>query len=136
MAKRVLKDCYVSIDSNLIHGYCSKLALKIEVDEQEVTTFGSLGWKEVLGGIQSGGLDLDLKQDAAAAALDAIMFPLIGTVVPFEVRISQASVGTSNPKFTGNVLIKEWTPISGGVGDVAEVSVSFPTSGAVTRATS
>jgi hypothetical protein len=44
-------------------------------------------------------------------------------------------VSTSNPKYTGNLLIKAWNPITGSVGDEASVSVSYPTSGAVTRAT-
>jgi hypothetical protein len=44
-------------------------------------------------------------------------------------------VGTSNPKYTGSVLIKSWNPIEGSVGDEASVGVSYPTSGAVTRAT-
>jgi len=34
------------------------------------------------------------------------------------------------------VLINQWKPLSGSVGDVAEVEVTFPTSGVVTRATS
>jgi hypothetical protein len=31
--------------------------------------------------------------------------------------------------------VKQWNPVSGGVGDLAEVSVTYPTTGAVTRAT-
>jgi hypothetical protein len=34
------------------------------------------------------------------------------------------------------VLINSWAPLSGAVSDLAEVSVTFPLSGAVTRATS
>jgi hypothetical protein len=78
---------------------------------------------------------LEFKQDFAATKLDSIMWPLLGTVVPFEVRADQGVASTSNPKYTGFLLIKAWNPITGSVGDESSVSVSYPTSGAVTRAT-
>jgi hypothetical protein len=136
MAKMVLTASYLSIASNVLSSYATKIELSVEVEEKDVTTYGSAGWKEVLGGIKSGTLALEFKQDVAAAALDSIMWPLLGTVVAFEVRLDQAAVGTSNPKYTGSILIKEWNPIQGSVGDDATVGVSFPTSAAVTRATS
>jgi hypothetical protein len=135
MAKMVLLASFLSLNANDLSAYTSKIELSIEVEDKDVTTFGSLGWKEVLGGLKGGSLGIMWKQDVAAAALDSIMWPLLGTVVPFEVRLSNAAVGASNPKYTGNVLIKKWAPIGGSVGDTAEVDVEFPTSGAVTRAT-
>jgi hypothetical protein len=107
----------------------------VEVSAEDVTTFGSGGWKEVLGGIKSAGLKVKFKQDFAAAALDSIMWPLLGSVVAFEVRASSGARSTSNPGYTGNVLIAKWTPLTGDVGSVAEVDVEFPTSAAVARLT-
>ena len=135
MAKMVLLASYLSLNASVLSSYANKIELSVEVDEKDVTTYGSLGWKEVLGGLKSGTLGCEFKQDVAAAALDSIMWPLLGTVVPFEVRLDQAAVGTSNPKWTGSVLIKEWKPIQGSVGDDASVGVSYPTSGAVVRGT-
>lgn len=135
MAKMVLLASYLSLNANVLSSSANKIELAVEVEEKDMTTYGSLGWKEMLGGLKSGTLGLELKQDVAASALDSLMWPLLGTVVPFEVRLDQAAVGTSNPKYTGQVLIKEWKPIQGSVGDDASVSVSFPTSGVVTRAT-
>lgn len=136
MAKSVLLASYLSINATDLSSYCYKIELPIEVEDKETTTFGSAGWKEFLGGLKSGSLSVGFKQDVAAAALDAIMWPLLGTVVAFEIRLSNAAVGTSNPKYTGSLLIKNWKPIAGNVGDVAEVEVDFPTTGTVTRATS
>ncbi len=138
MAKMVLLASFVSINSNELSDACSKIELSAEIEDKEVTTFASEGWKELLGGLGSGSLALTFKNDFAASEIDSIIWPLFiaRTPVTFEVRADSASVGTSNPKYTGKVLIKEWKPVSGGVGDVAEVEVSFPTSGAVTRATS
>lgn len=135
MPKMVLLAEYLSINANVLNAYTRKAELTVEVEEKDITNYASLGWKEVLGGIKSAELSVEFLQSFTAAELDAIMWPLLGTVVPFEVRADQAAVGTSNPKYTGNILINGWSPLTGSVGDEASVSQGFPTSGAVTRAT-
>ena len=136
MPKMVLLAEYLSINANVLNDSTKKAEIAVEVEDKDVTTFASLGWKEVLGGLKSGELGCEFLQDFAATKLDSIMWPLLGTVVPFEVRADQGAVSASNPKYSGNILIKSWNPLSGSVGDEATVSVTFPTSGAVTRATS
>ncbi|WP_330242013.1 phage tail tube protein [Streptomyces sp. NBC_00525] len=136
MAKMVLTSEYVGINSVDYSDNVRKAELTVEVEDKDVTTFGSDGWTEVLGGLKSGELKVEFLQDFAAGQVDEDMWALLGSVVTFEVRPTSAVVGTSNPKFTGSILVNGWNPIEGGVGDEASVSVSFPVSGAVTRATS
>lgn len=136
MAKQVLLASYVAVGGTDLSAYCSKIELTIEAEKKEATTFGSAGWEESLSGIKSGELGLTFKQDVAAAAIDSVLWPLLGTVATFEVRLSNAAVGASNPKYSGSVLITSWAPINGSVGDLAEVEVGWPTTGAVVRATS
>ncbi|MFD4660836.1 hypothetical protein ACFWP2_35065 [Kitasatospora sp. NPDC058444] len=136
MPTMVLTAAYLNIGGNVLSDYTRKVEVAVEVEEKDVTTYASLGWKVVIGGLKSGTVALEFLQDYAATKLDSIMWPLLGTVVPFEARADQAAVGPSNPKYSGNILVKEWSPISGSVGDEASVGVSYPTSGAVTRATS
>jgi hypothetical protein len=135
MALMTLTASYIALNGVDRSTWCSKVEVSVEVDEKDVTTFTSLGWKAVLGGLKSGSLALTLKNDLAVGSLDELMWAQFGNVVTFEVRASNAVVGTSNPKYTGSVLIKNWTPISGSPGDVNEASYTYPTSGAVTRAT-
>jgi hypothetical protein len=134
--KMVLLAEYLSINANVLHEFTKKAEIAVEVEEKDVTNYASLGWKEVLGGLKSGELGIEFLQDFADTELDSIMWPLLGTVVPFEVRADQGAVSASNPKYTGNLLIKSWNPITGSLGDEATVSVTYPTSGAVSRATS
>lgn len=136
MAKFILTAGYVALNSSDLSSYCSSIQLQIESESKDTTNFGSSGWHEELSGIKSGSLALVFKQDVANSALDSIMWPLFGTVVTFEIRASSSSVSTSNPKYTGSVNIRGWNPVSGAVGDVAEVNVTYPTTGTVTRATS
>lgn len=136
MAKMVLTAAYVNLTGpGDVSGFLSKAELTADVEEKDVTVFTSLGWKEVLGGIKSGSLALTFKNDMTDDLVDEDMWAVLGTVIAFEVRASNASVGVSNPKYTGSVLIKSWAPVSGQVGDVNEASHTYPTSGAITRAT-
>ncbi len=133
MPKMVLTAAYVSINAVTYHGRTKSIELTTEVEEKDVTTFASLGWKEVLGGLKSGSLSVTFLNDVTDNAIDETMWGLQGTVVPFEVRATQSAVSASNPSYTGSVLIPGWTPISGSVGDVVEVDLDMPTSGVVTR---
>lgn len=135
MAKSVLLASFISLNATDLSSWASKIELKAEVEDQDATTFASGGWSEVLAGIKSFELGLTFKQDVAASQIDSILWPLFGTVVAFETRLSNAAVGTSNPKYSGSVLVKEHAPINGSVGDIAEIDVSFPGSGALVRAT-
>ncbi|MFF6836030.1 hypothetical protein ACFY84_29995 [Streptomyces sp. NPDC012438] len=132
----VLTSEYVSLNGVDLSEYARKAELAVEVEEKDVTTYSSAGWKVLIGGLKSGSLDCEFLNDFASARIDSIMWPLLGSVVPFEVRPTNAAVSASNPKYTGSVLVKEWKPIEGSVGDEASSSASFPTSGPVLRGTS
>lgn len=107
--------------------------LTVDAAQLDTTDFASAGWVEVIGGLKSGNLQINFQDDAANSAIDDILWGLLGTVVTFEVRPTSASVGVNNPKYTGSVLITS-TSIGGAVGELAMKSLTFPTSGAVTRA--
>jgi len=134
MAVLVLTSTYLSLNASDLSAYAKKIELAVDAEQLDATDFASGGWKESVGGLKSGTVSFDANDDVAAAALDAIMWPLLGTVVAFEVRMTSAIVGTSNPKWTGSVLITGHN-VGGDVGALAEKSYSLPTSGVVTRAT-
>lgn len=136
MAKRVLTASYLSLAGVDQSANFNKIELSLESDAQDVTTHGSGGWNEFLGGLKSGELALEFKNDYADGAIDDDLFALFGTVVTFSIRADQAAVGTGNPSYSGSVLIAEHKPLQGSVGDAAAGSVSYPTSGAVARSES
>jgi hypothetical protein len=107
--------------------------LTIDVNPLDVTDFASAGWTESIGGLKSGTLAIEFQDDVANSGIDDKLWAMLGTVVTFEVRLTSAVVGTSNPKWTGSVLINGHS-VGGAVGDLATKSLSFPTTGAVTRA--
>lgn len=135
MPKMVLTAAFLAVNAIDRSDWLSKIEITTEVDEKDVTTFKSLGWKEVQGGLKSGSVAPTFRNDVDPTTLDAAMWALLGNVVPFEVRASQAVRSAANPGYTGSMLVKSWTPITGSPGDVNESSYTWPTSGPVARAT-
>jgi len=135
MAASVLLDVKLTINAVNLSTFCTSASFKIDVDDQETTAFGQT-YKTRIGGLKDASLDVEFNQDLAASAVNQTLQPLIGTVVPFTLKQSSGTTSATNPEWQGNVLITEYTPIDGKVGDLAAVKVSFPTSGTVTYATS
>ena len=133
MAIQALTAEVVSINSVDISAYTKSATLVIDVNQLDTTDFASAGWTEMIGGLKSGTLSIELMDDVADNEIDEDFYAIIGTVVPFAVRLSSAAVGASNPNYTGNVLITSHS-LGGAVGDLATKSYSFPITGAVTRA--
>lgn len=134
MAKKVLLDVQLTIAGSDLTNYTAKLELNDTFEDKETTTYGSGGAKERLGGLEDGEVAITFKNDYTAAALDSIMWALRRQVVAYSARSGVAAVGPNNPQYSGSLLVNSWTPISGAVGDVAEVTVKFPTSGPMVRA--
>lgn len=136
MPKKVLLDAQLDINGTDLTQWTAKVELSDEFEDKDTTTFASGGAKEVQGGLESGEIGITFKNDYAAAALDATMWALRRSVVTWKARADLDAVSTANPQYSGSLLVNKWTPINGAVGDVAEVDVSFPLSGPMTRVTS
>ena len=113
MAKFVLTDASVTINSVDLSDHVASVTLDITADEIEETAFGQT-FKSRLGGL----------------------WPLLGTVTTFEIKPTSDAVSSTNPKYSGSVLVNQHQPVANGVGELASFSVSFPTSGTITRSTS
>jgi hypothetical protein len=136
MAKMVLLEPYVEINAVDRSSSVSKIEFDDQFEEKETTTFGSSSAKEVLGGLESGSVAITFKNDYAAGALDSAMWALRRSLVTIKARPVAASiVSSANPQYSCSILINNWKPIAGTVGDVAEVDVTYPMSGVLARAT-
>jgi transcriptional regulator of NAD metabolism len=50
-----------------------------------------------------------------------------------QIRPVNAAVSASNPKYTFNAVITEWQSVSGELGNLSTVQVSWPISGNITK---
>lgn len=132
MAAFVLTDCYLSLNATDVSDYVKSVTLDAQVSTEDSTAMGDT-WTEMTPGVKSGSLQIQFNDDVANSAIDDVLWGIFGTSVAFELRPTSAAVGASNPKWTGNVII-QGVPFGGAHGSLASKSVTFPTSGTVTRA--
>ena len=136
MAVFALVDFAMSINSVDLSDHNTKATLHVEADDLETTPFGTSGWRSRIGGLKGGTLELEFNQDFAASKVDATLWAAFGTVVAWTGKATSSANSATNPQYSGSVLITEYTPFDNSVGELAKVSVTFPTSGTVSRATS
>ena len=134
MAKFVATDYKVTINGGTVSSSLASVELPIEVDEQETTAFGS-SWRTRIAGLKSGSITLEFHQDFASGAIDSILYPLLGTNATVVVVPTSGTVTASNPSYSGEFLVTSYTPYASTVGDLATVSVTWPLTGELTRAT-
>lgn len=134
MAKFIATDYKITINGTNFSTSLASVELPIEVDEQETTAFGS-SWKSRIAGLKSGSITLEFHQDFGASSVDATLFPLLGTNATVVVVPTSGSVTATNPSYTGTFLVNQYTPYASTVGDLATLSVTWPLTGELTRAT-
>jgi predicted secreted protein len=134
LAKFVATDYNITINGTNFSTSLASVELPIEVEEQETTAFGST-WRTRIAGLQSGSITLEFHQDFAAAAIDSTLYPLLGTNATVTVRPAGSVTSATNPSFSGTFLVTQYSPFASTVGDLATLSVTWPLTGALTRAT-
>ena len=133
MAVLALTDASITINSVSLGNRANSVSINYEIDSLESTAFGSVGHSFV-GGLQNLSVEIALMQDFAASAVEQTIYPLIGsTAVAFEILPNGTAVGTANPKYTGSLIVTDWTPVAGAVGELLTASVTWPITGAIVK---
>lgn len=139
MAKFVFKDAFLSVNAVVLSDHVESLTLNYSADTPEKTSMGDDS-KTRLPGLKDWSIDVTFRQDfiaPGAGAVDATLFSLIGAAAfAIEVRPTADAVGVTNPKFTGNALLSNYSPLGGTIGDVAAAPITLVGDGDLTRATS
>lgn len=125
MARIVLKNCYIEINAGDFSDHCSSVEVNASKDDIDVTNFGG-GGREHAHGLQDNSFVLNLQQDFAAAEVDATLYPLWFNETEFVVKVRPTASATSatNPEYSGTCILLEYKPLSGGVGELSETSVT------------
>lgn len=134
MAKFVATDYDITISGVDLSTSIAAVTLDVTAEEQDTTAFGNT-YRTRIAGLKDGSLSLDFHQDFGAASVDATLFPLLGSAVAFVIKPTSAAASATNPTYSGTAIVTQYQPFASSVGDLATLSVSWPLSGAVTRAT-
>lgn len=137
MARIVLTDAFVTINGVNLSDHIASITISESTDVVETSAFSSTAAKTRIGGLKDNSVTLEFHQDFASSNVEATINgspSLIGTTTEIVVRPTSAVIGAANPSYTFSALCSEWTPLNGAVGELSTVSVTWPISGAVTKA--
>lgn len=135
MAKQVANSVVVKIGGVDLSQWVSSVSFGTSVNELPTTNFASGGAVERVGGLKDNSVTISFMQDFAASAVEATVYPLIGSTAAFVINPSSTAASATAPNYTGTVLVTEWTPVAGAVGEIMTADVTWPITGAVAKAT-
>jgi hypothetical protein len=141
MPRLVLNNAYVLFASNDISEFVTQIELKTSVDTIDTTQIGAQS-RTRQAGVFDNSVTFQFNQDYADNALERLVNgtsmanTTVGTAVAMQIRPVNAAVSASNPKYTFNAVITEWQSVSGELGSLSTVSVTWPISGNITKAIS
>jgi hypothetical protein len=134
MAKFAATDYFVSINGTDFSTSLNSVELALEADDLETTAFGQ-GFRTRIGGLKQASLTLNFMQDFGSGSVDAVLSPLLASLATVVIKPTSGTVTATNPSYTMTALVTQYSPFASSVGDIASLSVTFPISGTVTRAT-
>jgi hypothetical protein len=135
MARLVLTNASVVFGSTDLSDHIASVTLNSTFDIVETTAFGNTA-KTRVAGLADNSVTLEFHQDYATSSVEQTIYPLLGTAVSVVAKPVAGTTTTINPQYTFSALVSEWTPLNGSVGELATASVTWPISGAITKATS
>lgn len=128
----VLKTPKIVINSVDLTNYIDSISIDEKYDDVETTAFGQNS-KTYVAGLGDHKVSLEFLQDFALSTVEATIYPLLSTVTSMSVRALSSATSTTNPAYTFSVLVDEWMPVDGKVGDLSKASVSWPISGDIVK---
>ena len=134
MAKFAATDFNVLINGTNFSTNLNSVELTLSADDLETTAFGG-EWRTRIAGLKSGSITLNFMQDFGSSSVDATLYPIFGSNATVVIKPTSATVSSTNPAYTAVALVTAYSPYSSSVGDIATLSVTWPTTGTVSRAT-
>lgn len=134
MAIFVATDYKITLNGTNLSPYLTQAELKVSANDITTTSFGNT-WVTRVAGLKEGTANFQFNQDFAAGAVDATIWPLVGSQATVVITPTSSAVSTANPAYTAVVVVNDYSPVASSVGDLATFSVTWPTTGAISRAT-
>ena len=134
MPRIVLTNAFISVGGVDLSDLVASVTLNETFDVVETTAFSSTAAKTRVAGLEDNSITLEFHQDYATGEVEQTIYPLLGTPAAVIVKPNGSATGAFNPSYTCSAIISEWTPINGSVGELASASVTWPVSGAITKA--
>jgi hypothetical protein len=122
----------VSVDGTDLSDHVAAVSLETSYEIIDTTTLGNTA-RTRIAGLADNQVTIEFHQDFASGSVEATIYPLLGTRTACIVKPVNAATSATNPAYSFQALISEWRPISGSIGSLATVPVTFPISGVITK---
>ena len=135
MTAIIITNGFVTVGGTDISAHVTSIELPFDRDEKEVTAMGDTS-KTRIKGLKDGSIRLNFNLDAGRV-VDALFWTefLSDAVTAVVVRADGGVVGATNPQYGGDVMVTEFAPVNGTVGDTHAGSITWPTTGTWARTT-
>ncbi len=134
MAKLVFNNPKITINSVDLTDRIAQVSLDMSFAEVETTAFGNTAVTRVAG-LGDHSFSASFHQDFSSSEVEQTIYPLLGTTTEVTVKPVNITTATDNPLYTFTVLVTEWSPIAGSVGELLTADVTWPVSGSVAKTT-
>lgn len=126
MAKTILRNASVTVNSVDLSNHVRSVTIQESWDVVDVTAMGDTAKTNLLG-IADAQVTVEFYQDFAATSVDATLSTLAGSNTPFSVVVKPdtAAVSATNPSYTMQAVLPQYTPVAGQVGNASTMSVTF-----------
>lgn len=116
--------------------YTTAIGFDVEAAQLTTTNFGTSGWETFIAGLKKGEVKVAFNDDFATTTVDDRLWTWFsaGTAIAFAVKATNAANSATNPEYQFNVVPLTYSPVAGKVGDLATQDVTWPITGAITRA--
>ena len=138
MSKIVLTNVQVQIGASAgtlydLSDHITSVQLSTVHDLFETTVMGDVS-KRQLAGLAQNTVSFDFQQDFATNEVESVIYPLVGTVAYCKIKPNNSAIAsTQNPIYEFEVVISEWSSLSGAVGELSTARVSWPIYGDITK---
>ena len=138
MAKLVLTNPRVILGSTNFSGgvdlsdHITSLSINTNFDLVEVTQVGDIA-KKMVAGLEDNSVTFEFQQDFGTLSVEDVIYPFRGLNLECKVKPVNAAISATNPEYQFKCVVSQWSPLSGGVGDLATVQVQWPIFGAINK---
>lgn len=138
MSAITLKNASLVLNSVDLSAYIQSVTFNRTKDTPQITAMGDDSHVYLGDGLRNATISVTFKADYDSGTVDATLATAYDsdTAVTFVLKPQNAATSTSNPAFSGSVIVTDYTPLGGSIGDAASQTASLQVTGDVSRATS
>lgn len=134
MATLHFRDAYFWVNGVDLSAHFAELTLNYSAEMLDETAFGD-STRINKGGLFNWSLSGRAHQDFASGAVDATLWPLIGTTTCFELRPRNSCSTAINPRYSGIGILQTFSPVGGAVGTLLDAPFEMASASDISRLT-